>query len=54
MIPKINHSKFTCRMADKVHKQGEHIQQHSYISRNYPYRCTLSASTSIQPLLDLV
>ena len=24
-------------LADKVHKQGKHIQQHSYISYNHPY-----------------
>ena len=24
-------------LADKVHKQEEHIPQHSYISHNHPY-----------------
>ena len=24
-------------LADKVHKQGEHIPQHCYISHNHPY-----------------
>ena len=24
-------------LADKVHKQGEHIPQHSYILHNHPY-----------------
>ena len=41
-------------MADKVHKQGEHIPQHGYISHNYPYRCILSDSNSIQPSLYLL
>ena len=24
-------------LADKVHKQGEHIPQHCYVLHNYPY-----------------
>ena len=25
-------------LADKVHRQGEHVPQHCYISRNHPYK----------------
>ena len=37
-------------LADKVHKQGEHIPQHCYISHNHPYISssdTLGGTTSM-------
>ena len=38
-------------LADKVHKQGEHIPQYCYISHNHPYReFSLVAHVRILPL----
>ena len=31
-------------LADKVHKQGEHIPQHCYISHNHLYICSSTAT----------
>ena len=36
-------------LADKVHRQGEHIPQHSYISHNHPY--TSSSDTLVGAIL---
>ena len=36
-IPNVGMGGWMEALADKVHKQGEHIPQHCYISHNHPY-----------------